>query len=140
MKKNIVIMLFLIFSAGLFAEEADMWTMTDDTVYYKSVTTSADFNYREAYKPISFSASDLFQDIKVSAVESVPFAFLYTFAGLWVSKAMQQERWDPNLGKIDDEDNKRVLIISLSAFAIVNVAVNTLAYYDYDKKKKVEGK
>jgi hypothetical protein len=140
MKKIIILSVLALLSSAVFAGEEDMWTMTDDAVFYSSVTKSADFNYRPAYTPVSFEAHDLFQDIKVSAVESVPFAFLYTFAGLWVSKALEGHTYSPKLGTVDDPDNKRIFIITVGGFAAVNVLVNLLSYYDYSNKHTEEKK
>ena len=132
MKKIVAIILLLCVAAGSFAGEEEMWTMTDDAAFYAATTRSAEFNYKATYTPISLTPHDLFQDIKVSAVESVPFAFLYTFAGLWISKALKYQTFSPALGQLDDPENKAVFITTISCFAAINVLSNVLGYYKYE--------
>jgi hypothetical protein len=134
MKKTAICIIVSLLVSCLYASEEEMWTMTNDTAFYNSVTKSAEFNYKMAYNPVSFSSHDMFQDIKVSAVESVPFAFLYTFAGLWIYKAINGRTFSPSLGNINDPENKGVFIATVSTFAAINVFFNVTGYYNYDKK------
>ncbi|HDQ26063.1 MAG TPA: hypothetical protein ENN43_04875 [bacterium] len=107
------------------AEETD-----DAAEFYRSLTASAGFNYRPAFVDVGYTKNRLFEDIKTTAVESVPFGFLLTFAGIYIWEAAGQG-WElrPKLGTI--EDYKHVYAVSVGAFAALNVLLNTLFYYEY---------
>lgn len=128
-------LLLCVFSAALWAaDDNEMSTLTDDTLYYRSLTTSAEFTFKPVYQPASFTANELFEDIKVTAVESVPFGFFLTFAAIWLDKAIEGRTISPNIGTL--QTNESIYIPAIAAFAAVNVAVNVFTYYDYSKKPK----
>jgi hypothetical protein len=118
------------------ADDSEMSTLTDDTFYYSSLTNSADFKFKPVYQPASFTANELFEDIKVTAVESIPFGFFLTFAALWIDKAIEGRTISPNIGTL--QTNENIYIPAIAAFATINVAVNIFTYYDYSKPKKKE--
>jgi len=118
------------------ADDSEMSTLTDDTFYYSSLTNSAEFKFKPVYQPASFTANELFEDIKVTAVESIPFGFFLTFAALWIDKAIEGRTISPNIGTL--QTNENIYIPAIAAFAAVNVAVNVFTYYDYSKQKKKE--
>ncbi len=113
------------------ADESEMSTLTDDTVYYSSLTNSAEFTYKPVYQPVSFTANEWFEDVKVTAVESIPFGFFLTYAGIWVYRALQGGTFSPNIGSV--ESNENIFVPAIAAFATINVAVNLFTYYDYKK-------
>jgi len=111
----------------------DTSNMTDEEMY-SSVTSSADFTYRPVYKAISITPRDLFQDIKVSAVESIPFSVAYTFLGIAIYEAIKQQQIPPTLQSVNYY--RTPILIAASCFAFVNVAVNVLTYYKYNKTEE----
>src|SRR5271157_3939336 len=64
----------------------------DSETLYNSLTTSADYSYRPQYQSVTHTPRDLFQDIKVSAVESVPFALAYSFLGIAIYESIKQQQ------------------------------------------------
>lgn len=134
--KKITAFLFaaLLFSVVLRAEgEGDMWTMQDDVSFYRSLTVSADYSTRPVFKPMAYTDHDLIEDIKVTAIESIPFGFLYTFAGLWVAKAISGGTLSPQVGSL--AENQQTYFIAIGAFVAVNLAVNIFTFYDYNRNK-----
>ena len=136
MKKHIASIVLVVFACGsVMAEESqDMWTMQDDTAFYNSLTKSADYTSKPVFKPMAYTGHDLVEDIKVTAVESIPFGFIYTFAGLWVAKAIKDKTWSPNVGSLSE--NQGAYFTCIGAFMAVNVCVNIFTFYDYTKNKK----
>ena len=134
MKKTIVLLALISIFGFLYAEEDDMYTMSDDISYYASLTNTADYAVKPLFAPMPYSKHNLIDDIKVTAIESIPFGFLYTFAGLWVAKAIQNHTWNPNVGTL--KENQQTYIIAIGAFMSVNVAINILTFYDYKSKEK----
>jgi hypothetical protein len=128
-KKTISILLLFLLPVFLLAEEEDMYTMSDDLSYYAAITRSADYTVKPEFKPLPYSKHDLIEDIKVTAVESIPFAFILTFAGLWATKAIENKTWSPNVGTL--KDNQQIYYIAIGSFMAVNVAVNVFTFYDY---------
>jgi hypothetical protein len=138
-KKYIAVITFFLLFSHAFASETDgdTWTMQDDTVFYNSLTVTADYSQRPVFKPMAYTKHDLIEDIKVSAVESIPFGFMYTFAGLWLSKAIAGHTLNPKIGSLIE--NQKTYYIAIGAFMFVNVAVNIFTFYDYSRNTK-EGK
>ena len=129
------IVLFLLANSAVFAEQdGDMWTMQDDTAYYNSLTVSADYTQRVAFKPMSYTKHELIEDIKVTAIEAIPFGFLYTFAGLWVAKAIKEKTWSPKVGTLIENQSTYYTVIG--ALMVVNVAINVFTFYDYNRNDK----
>ncbi len=110
-------------------EEAKM----DSETLYNSLTTSADYSYRPQYESVTHTPRDLFQDIKVSAVESVPFALAYSFLGIAIYESIKQQQIPPAFHEVNYY--RTPLIIAASCFAAVNIGVNVFTYYKYDKKE-----
>jgi len=110
----------------------DMWTMQDDVFFYHSLTVSADYTAKPVFKPMAYTKNDLIEDIKVTAIESIPFGFLYTFAGLWLAKAISGHTFSVNVGSL--AENQGTYYIAIGAFMALNVTVNILTFYDYSKK------
>lgn len=113
------------------ADESEMSTLTDDKAFYSALTNSAEFTYKPVYQPVSFTANEWFEDVKVTAVESIPFGFFLTYAGIWVFRAIQNGTFTPNIGSV--ESNENIFVPAIAAFATVNVAINLFTYYDYKK-------
>jgi hypothetical protein len=99
---------------------------------YDSLTAAVDFNYRPAFVEKQYSKNELWRDIAVSAVETVPFGFILTFAGIFIYEASTQSTFQPKLGTL--EQYTPVYAISIGALAAANIAVNTLFFYDYSEK------
>ncbi|MCE5299284.1 MAG: hypothetical protein LLG37_00205 [Spirochaetia bacterium] len=140
MKKSTVLFLIVLLALPyhvLAQDESDMWTMTDDLSFYSSVTASSQYRNTPEFKPLIYDTNDLFQDIKVTAIESVPFGFLLTFIGLWAYRAMEYSTLSPELGTL--EENKQLYFISIGTFAALNVIVNAIWFYDYSKDNKEDG-
>lgn len=141
MKKHIAVIAFVFMFNYVFASETegDAWTMQDDVTFYNSLTVTADYSQRPVFKPMAYTKHDLIEDIKVSAVESIPFGFVYTYAGLWLSKAIIDHTLNPKIGSLFE--NQKTYYIAIGAFMFLNVAVNVFTFYDYnrnipEKKKK----
>ena len=137
MKKYIyaIVLALLCCACKAYAEgEQDMWTMQDDVKFYNSITVSADYAARPVFKPMAYTPHDLVEDIKVSAIESVPFGFLYTFAGLWIYKAVSDHTLTPKVGTL--AENQGTYFIAVGAFMALNVGINVFTFYDYNKNQK----
>lgn len=119
------LIIFLLFAINTYSFDENV----DDNDYYASITSSAEFTVENFYKPVSLKANDLFEDIKVSAVEAIPFSFLFTFAYLFFSEASQQGTLQPKMKTL--EDYKETYIKSAIVFAMINTFVNIFTYYDY---------
>jgi hypothetical protein len=105
----------------------------DSETLYNSLTTSADYSYRPQYQSVTHTPRDLFQDIKVSAVESVPFALAYSFLGIAIYESIKQQQIPPTFQPVNYY--RTPLIIAASCFAVVNIGINVFTYYKYDKKE-----
>ena len=136
MKKYIAAAILVLFTCcQILAEPAqDMWTMQDDVSFYKSITVSVDYAAKPVFKPMAYTKHDLFEDIKVTAIESIPFGFLYTFAGLWLTKAIQGKTISPKVGSL--LENQQTYYIAIGSFMAVNVVFNIFNFYDYSKNTK----
>ena len=134
MKKHIAALAFVLLACcNILAEQdQDMWTMQDDVAFYNSLTKSADYAAKPVFKPMAYTRNDLIEDIKVTAIESIPFGFLYTFAGLWLTKAISGHTFSVNVGSL--AENQGTYYIAIGAFMALNVTVNILTFYDYSKK------
>lgn len=131
--KNFLI-IFLLFAINTYSFDENV----DDNDYYASITSSDEFTVENFYKPVSLKANDLFEDIKVSAVEAIPFSFLFTFAYLFFSEALQQGTLQPKMKTL--EEYKETYIKSAIIFAFINTSVNIFTYYDYKGGKENEKK
>lgn len=115
--------LFIFLSTAACAE-----TIEDDySGFYDSLTQSAEFNYRPAYVFEKHEPNNLYADLSVSVVSSVPFGFILSSAALYIAKAVEQSRWDPQIGTL--EDNKVFYTVSVSVFAAAAAAANLIFYY-----------
>lgn len=122
----VILLLLLSFAAAASAEEAD-----EGQEAYDSLTSTADFNYRPAFVETKYSNNELFLDIAVSAVEAVPFGFILGFMGIWIGEAAGQGSFQPALKTIEAYTPTYAAVIG--GLAIVNIVVNTLFFYDYNK-------
>lgn len=99
---------------------------------YNSLTSTADFSVKPVFEQMKYEKNYPIQDAAVSAVEAVPFGFLFTFAGIFLDEAYNQHTWSPKLKPTNDYTG--VYEIAISGFALVNIGVNMLFYYDYKKE------
>ena len=127
--KNFLI-IFLLFTINTYSMDENV----DENDYYATITSSAEFTNVISFKPVSLKANDLFEDIKVSAIEAIPFSFLFTFAYLFFSEASQQGTMQPKMKTL--EEYKDTYIRSAIVFALINTFVNVFTYYDYSKGGK----
>jgi len=97
--------------------------------FYQSLTNTADFNYRPVFQEREENSNDFFEDVKVTMVESIPFAFLYTLAGIYIYNAVEQGTLSPSLPGVDD--SAHVYTVVLPVTAAVSTLFNLLAYYEY---------
>ncbi len=134
-KIKILILFLVLFFSSIFAND-DLPYMNFD--YYDSITTSAEFKNNFFYMPASLKANNVFDDIKVSIVEVIPFAFLYTFAYLFFYEAISRNTWQPKMKTL--EEYKETYIKTAIIFAGINVSINFLTYYKYGKENKNEKK
>jgi hypothetical protein len=100
---------------------------------YKSITTTAEYVFLPRFEPVSKTANTLFEDIKVSAIEAVPFAVMYTFFGLFLYEANTQGTFQPKMKR--PEDYKNIYFIAAGSLAAVSVFVNVFSFYDYSYKE-----
>lgn len=136
MNKYIAVLVIVIFASSfvIAQTDADMWTMQDDVSFYNSLTVSAEYTSKPVFKPMAYTNHNLIEDIKVTAIESIPFGFIYTFAGLWLTKAINEKTWSPKVGSL--VENQQTYYIAIGAFMAVNVAFNIFTFYDYNKNTK----
>jgi hypothetical protein len=130
--KKIIILFLIAFMCLAGAYAAEDKDVDEGAAAYKALTSTADFNYRPEYEKIKYQKNNLIQDIAVTAIESIPFGFLLTFGGIYITKAAQQGTWTPNVGTL--KDNTGTYIIAISSFAALNILINTLFFYDYKKE------
>jgi hypothetical protein len=107
-------------------------TADEGEIAYNSLTSTADFNYKPAFDAIKYEKNFPIQDIAVSAIEAVPFGFLFTFMSIFLAEAYNQHTLQPQLKTINEYT--QVYEIAIAGFAAVNVGVNMLFYYDYKKE------
>ncbi len=134
-KFKISIFFFALFVSFVFADD-DLPSVNFD--YYDSITTSSEFKDNFFYMPVSLKTNNLIDDVKVSVVESIPFAFLYTFAYLFLNEAISQHTLQPKMKTL--EEYKENYIKTAIVFAGINVSINFLTYYKYGKENKNEKK
>jgi hypothetical protein len=123
MKILMVPVLALLFSAAVCAGPIE----DDYSDFYESLTQSAEFNYRPEYVFEKHEPNNLYADLSVSVVASVPFGFILSSAALYINKAVEQSRWDPQIGTL--EDNKLFYTVSVSVFAAAAALANLIIYY-----------
>lgn len=134
--KRLMALLAFVFLAPVFAFSLGEELFAEQDLY-RSITTTAEYEFLPRFEPVTKSANTLFEDIKVSAIESVPFAVLYTFAGLFLFEAYEQGTLQPKMKK--PEEYKEAYFIAAGAFAALNVFVNVFSFYDYSYKGEVKG-
>lgn len=128
-KKHIFLFCFILFFSFARAEE----NFTDSTIdYYDSITMTSEFKSNFFYIPVSLKPNNLIDDIKVSMVEAIPFAFLYTFAYIFFSEAISQNTLQPKLKTL--EEYKETYIKTAIVFSIINTSVNFITYYNRNEK------
>ena len=119
----------LMFSADVFALGEELLNEKD---LYKSITISAEYQFMPKFEPVKPKENKLFEDIKVSAIEAIPFAVLYTFVGLFLYEVSDQGTWQPKMKSV--EDYKQVYYIAAGSLAALNVFVNVFSFYGHDNK------
>jgi hypothetical protein len=131
MRKGIYLCLFiLLFSAGVFAVGEELIYEKD---LYKSITTTADYQLMPKFIPEKTKPNKLFEDIKVSAIEAIPFAVLYTSLALFVYEASSQGKFPPTMKTVDEY--KQVYGIAAGSLAALSVFINVFTFYSYENKK-----
>ncbi len=129
-KHKFFIFFFVLLFSYLYAEENPSDFGFD---YYDSITTTPEFKERFFYKPVSFQPNNLVDDVKVSIVQSIPFAFLYTFAYIFLSEAVLQGTWQPKMKTL--EEYKETYIKTSIIFSIINISFNSFTYYNKKERK-----
>ncbi|MEI7641146.1 MAG: hypothetical protein WCJ46_06530 [bacterium] len=144
MKRILLMIALLLISNALLAlgevtqTAGQISTDLDAEAFYASVTGTTEYKNKPVFLPIGAERNNLFEDVKVSIIEAIPFAFLYTALYLSIEKAIEQKKmlWEIKPGKL--EDYRSNFITACAGFAAVNLLVNLTLYYDYTPGKKLE--